>query len=239
VISPHHIIQAVERAQQALIVAEHKPSPKGQGGGSNTVEAPLPLPVGLISAKRELADWLVDWCSLVRDGLEVVATYDLDEHSRLQWLGSGERAEYLAGHDAGQDFLDEITVLTKQLESPYLPRAGKKYIGWHGGGDVYVRDGQSTVELADGTVERVETVRTWAAHHVLEWTGTAQEVSKAIKDYFGHDITPKQIKDAQYNDKRQGKDDGLVPAGLRGREYTYRIGSVLDRIKTKKNSETT
>ena len=238
-IQAYHIRQAVERTQQALIVAEHKPSPRGQGGGSNTVEAPLPLPVGLISAKRELADWLTDWCSMVRDGLEVVATYDLDEHSRLEWLGTGERAEFLAGHDAGMDFLDEITVLTKQLESPYLPRAGKKYLGWHGGGDVYVRDGQSTVELADGAVERVETVRAWAAHHVLEWTGTAQEVSKAIKDYFGHDITPKQIKDAQYNDKRQGKDDGLVPAGLRGREHTYRVGSVLDRIKIKKNSETT
>ena len=242
-IAPHHITQACRRTQDALLIATEKPSPKFDpgGGSASTAQegAPTPAPVGLISAKRELADWLADWCSLVRDGLEVVATYDLDEHSRLEWLGSGERAEFLAGHETAQDFLDEITVLTKALENPYLPRAGKKYLGYYGGGDVYIRDGQNTVELADGTVERVETIRTWAAHHVLEWTGTAQEVSKAIKDYFGHDITPKQIKDAQYNDKRQGKDDGLVPAGLRGREYTYRIGSVLDRIKTKKNSETT
>ena len=238
-ISPHHIQQAVERAQQALIIAQYKPSPRGQGGGSSNVEPPTPLPAGVISAKRELRDLLLDWVGLVSEGLAVVAHCDPTEASMLTWLGSGERADHLAAHEAAQDFLDELTEVTKQLESPYLPRAGKKYLGWHGGGDVYVRDGQSTVELADGTVERVETVRTWAAHHVLEWTGTAQEVSKAIKDYFGHDITPKQIKDAQYNDKRQGKDDGLVPAGLRGREYTYRIGSVLDRIKTKKNSETT
>ena len=239
-IAPHHITQACRRTQDALLIATEKPSPKFDpgGGSASTAQegAPTPAPIGLISAKRELADWLTDWCSLVRDGLEVVATYDLDEHSRLQWLGTGERAEYLASHDAGQDFLDEITVLTKQLESPYLPRAGKKYLGWHGGGDVYVRDGQSTVELADGTVERVETIRTWAAHHVLEWTGTAQEVSKAIKDYFGHDITPVQIKKAQDNDKRRGRDDGLVPVGQRGREYIYRLGSVIDRIKVKKNS---
>ena len=235
-ISPHHIQQAVERAQQALIIAQYKPSPRGQGGGSSNVEPPTPLPAGVISAKRELRDMLVDWVGLVSEGLAVVAHCDPTEPSMLAWLGSGERADYLAAHEAAQDFLEELTEVTKQLESPYLPRAGKKYIGWHGGGDVYVRDGQSTVELADGTVERVETVRTWAAYHVLEWTGTAQEVSKAIKDYFGHDITPVQIKKAQDNDKRRGREDGLVPVGQRGREYIYRLGSVLDRIKVKKNS---
>ena len=239
-ISPHHITRACERTIQALLLATEKPSPKlTGGGGGSSIEPPMPLPAGIISAKRELRDMLLDWVGLVSEGLAVVAHCDPTEASMLTWLGSGERADYLAAHEAAQDFLEEITEVTKQLESPYLPRAGKKYLGWHGGGDVYVRDGQSTVELADGTVERVETVRAWAAHHVLEWTGTAQEVSKAIKDYFGHDITPKQIKDAQYNDKRQGKDDGLVPAGLRGREHTYRVGSVLDRIKIKKNLETT
>ena len=234
--SPHHITQAVERTQQALIIAQYKPSPRGQGGGSSNVEPPTPLPAGVISAKRELRDLLLDWTALVSEGLAVVAHCDPTEPSMLAWLGSGERADYLAAHEAAQDFLEEITEVTKQLESPYLPRAGKKYLGWHGGGDVYVRDGQTEVTLADGTVERVETVRTWAAHHVLEWTGTAQEVSKAIKDYFGHEITPVQIKKAQDNDKRRGRDDGLVPVGQRGREYIYRIGSVLDRIKVKKNS---
>ena len=235
-IQPHHITQAVERAQQALTIAQEKPSPKGQGGGSSNVEPPMPLPAGVISAKRELRDMLLDWVGLVSEGLAVVAHCDPTEPSMLAWLGSGERADYLAAHEAAQDFLEEITEVTKQLEAPYLPRAGKKYLGYYGGGDVYVRDGQSTVELADGTVERVETIRTWAAHHVLEWTGTAQEVSKAIKDYFGHDITPVQIKKAQDNDKRRGREDGLVPVGQRGREYIYRLGSVLDRIKVKKNS---
>src|SRR5699024_11732267 len=56
-------------------------------------------------------------------------SYDLDEHSRLEWLGSGERAEYLASHDAGQDFLDEITVLTKQLERSEERRVGKERRG--------------------------------------------------------------------------------------------------------------
>ena len=115
-INPHHITQAVRRTQDALLIATEKPSPRPDngGGGGSSIEPPTPLPVGLISAKRELADWLTDWCSMVRDGLGVVANYDLDEHSRLQWLGTGERAEFLAAHDTAQDFLDEITVLTKQ-----------------------------------------------------------------------------------------------------------------------------
>src|SRR5699024_11736805 len=205
-IAPHHIQQAVERTQQALIVAEHKPSPKGQGGGSNTVEAPLPLPVGLISAKRELADWLTDWCSLVRDGLGVVANYDLDEHSRLEWLGSGERAEYLAGHDAGMDFLDEITVLTKALENPYLQRAGKKYIGWHGGGDVYVRDGQTEVTLENGETHRVASIRALNESKMIERAGTASQVADIIKAFFGHKIEPKQITMTRADDERRNRD---------------------------------
>ena len=229
-IQAHHIKQAVERTQQALIVAEHKPSPKGQGGGSNTVEAPLPLPVGLISAKRELADWLQDWCSLVRDGLEVVATYDLDEHSRLEWLGTGERAEFLAGHDAGMDFLDEITVLTRQLESPYLPRAGKKYLGWHGGGDVYVRDGQTEVTLENGETHRVASIRAFNASQMLEREGTASEVADIIKAFFGHDITPTRIHDTQKNDKRKKEGAKLEPLRTEGKKHIYRVWDVLNRL---------
>ena len=229
-IQAHHIKQATERTQQALIVAEHKPSPKGQGGGSNTVEAPLPLPVGLISAKRELADWLTDWCSLVRDGLEVVATYDLDEHSRLQWLGTGERAEFLAGHDAGMDFLDELTVLTKQLESPYLPRAGKKYIGWHGGGDVYVRDGQTEVTLENGETHRVASIRAFNASQMLEREGTASEVADIIKAFFGHEVTPKQITMTRADDERSRREFKLKPVRRDGNSHIYRVWDVLNRM---------
>ena len=225
-----HIFQACERARQALLVAEHKPSPRGQGGGSNAVEPPLPLPVTLISAKRELADWLVDWCSLVRDGLEVVATYDLDEHSRLQWLGSGERAEFLAGHDAGMDFLDELTVLTKQLESPYLPRAGKKYIGWHGGGDVYVRDGQTEVTLENGETHRVASIRAFNASQMLEREGTASDVANIIKAFFGHDLTPKQIAFTMRNDKTRKEGKRLEPIRTEGKNHIYRVWDVLNRL---------
>lgn len=229
-IEPRHIRQAVERTQQALIVAEHKPSPRGQGGGSNTVEPPMPLPVTLISAKRELADWLADWCSMVRDGLEVVATYDLDEHSRLQWLGTGERAEYLAAHDAGMDFLDEITVLTRQLESPYLPRAGKKYIGNYGGGAVYVREGQQEVTLQDGETHQVADLRAYNAAHMLDMEGTASDVTKIIKTFFGHDITPKQITMRRADDQRSNREHKLESIRRDGNAHIYRVWDVLNRM---------
>ncbi|WP_181272818.1 hypothetical protein [Brevibacterium oceani] len=231
-IQPHHITQACRRTQDALLIATEKPSPKPQngGGGGSSIEAPLPLPVGLISAKRELADWLADWCSLVRDGLEVVATYDLDEHSRLEWLGSGERAEFLANHETAQDFLDEITVLTKQLENPYLPRAGKKYIGFYGGGNVYIRDGQTEVTLEDGETHRVADLRAYNAAHMLDTEGTASDVAEIIKTFFGHDITPQKITVAHRNDKTRKEGKRLEPIRKEGNSNIYRVWDVLNRL---------
>src|SRR5699024_8466215 len=129
-ISAHHIAQACERTLQALLLASEKPSPKlTGGGGDSSIEPPMPLPAGVISAKRELRDMLLDWVGLVSEGLAVVAHCDPTEASMLAWLGSGERADYLAAHEAAQDFLDELTLVTKQIESPYTPRRFKTYLG--------------------------------------------------------------------------------------------------------------
>ena len=240
-INPHHITQAVRRTQDALLIATEKPSPRpdnGSGGGSS-IEAPLPLPVGLISAKRELADWLTDWCSLVRDGLEVVATYDLDEHSRLEWLGTGERAEYLAGHDAGMDFLEEITALTRQLESPYLNRPNRKYIGNYGGGAVLVKEGQDTVELADGTTVPVIDIRDTNTDMVLRKTGTALQVSRIIKAYFKFDLDPKKIKDAERYDRKKTGGTRLEHVRIDDGAYVYKVEDVLNRLFAKEISPKT
>ena len=239
--TPHHITQACRRTQDALLIATEKPSPKPDngGGGGSSIEPPMPLPVGLISAKRELADWLVDWCSLVRDGLQIVATYDLDEHSRLEWLGTGERAEFLAGHDAGMDFLEEITVLTRQLESPYLPRAGKKYIGNYGGGAVLVKEGQDTVELADGTTVPVIDIRDTNTDMVLRKTGTALQVSRIIKAYFKFDLDPKKIKDAERYDRKKSGGNKLEHVRIDDGAYVYKVEDVLNRLCSKEISPKT
>ena len=229
-IQPHHITQAVERAQQALIIAQEKPSPKGQGGGSSNVEPPMPLPAGIISAKRELRDMLLDWVGLVSEGLAVVAHCDPTEASMLTWLGSGERADYLAAHEAAQDFLDELTEVTKALENPYLPRAGKKYLGYYGGGDVYVRDGQQEVTLANGEVHRTATIRAFNAANMLEREGTASEVADIIKAFFGHDVKPEKIAVAHRDDKKRKEGKKLEPVRTEGKKHIYRVWDVLNRL---------
>ena len=235
-ISPHHISQAVERAQQALNIAQEKPSPKGQGGGSSNVEPPMPLPAGVISAKRELRDLLLDWTALVSEGLAVVAHCDPTEPSMLAWLGSGERADYLAAHEAAQDFLEEITEVTKQLESPYLPRAGKKYIGNYKGAALYAREGQRTVELPSGDTIPVIEAKDAAADRLLDYEGTAEQVALIIETYFGHELKPKRITKAADNDKRNNKTNPLTPTQTVGRNHHYKVEDVLNRLFRKENS---
>ena len=230
-ISPHHIQQAVERTQQALNIAQYKPSPRGQGGGSSNVEPPTPLPAGVISAKRELRDMLVDWVGLVSEGLAVVAHCDPTEPSMLAWLGSGERADYLAAHEAAQDFLDELTEVTKALESPYLPRAGKKYWGNHEGQAIYIRDGQREVTLDNGDTVPVITMKDAAADKLLDYEGTAEQVALIISKYFGHEeLTARQITAAQRDDKRKKEGNKLEPVRTEGRSHIYAVFDVLKRL---------
>ena len=236
-ISAHHIQQACERTLQALLVAVEKPSPKlSGGGGGSSIEPPMPLPAGIISAKRELRDMLLDWVGLVSEGLEVVAHCDPTEPSMLAWLGSGERADYLAAHDAGMDYLDELEGITRQLESPYLPRAGKKYIGNHEGVALYAREGQRAVELPNGDTIPVIEVKDAAADRLLTYEGNAEKVALIIETYFGHELKPKRITKAADNDKRNNKPNPLTPTQTVGRNHHYRVEDVLNRFFRKEKS---
>ena len=236
-ISAHHIAQACERTLEALLLATEKPSPKlSGGGGGSSIEPPMPLPAGIISAKRELRDMLMDWVGMVSEGLEVVAHCDPTEPSMLAWLGSGERADYLAAHDAGMDFLDELTAITRSLENPYLPRAGKKYIGNHEGVALYAREGQTTVELPNGDTIPVIEAKDAAADRLLTYEGNAEKVALIIETYFGHELKPKRITKAADNDKRNNKPNPLTPTQTVGRNHHYRVEDVLNRFFRKENS---
>ena len=196
----------------------------------------MPLPAGIISAKRELRDMLLDWTALVSEGLAVVAHCDPTEPSMLAWLGSGERADYLAAHEAAQDFLEEITEVTKQLENPYLPRAGKKYIGNYKGAALYAREGQRTVELPSGDTIPVIEAKDAAADRLLDYEGTAEQVALIIETYFGHELKPKRITKAADNDKRNNKTNPLTPTQTVGRNHHYKVEDVLNRLFRKENS---
>ena len=236
-ISAHHIAQACERTLEALLLATEKPSPKlTGGGGGSSIEPPMPLPAGVISAKRELRDMLLDWVELVSEGLDVVAHCDPNESSMLGWLGSGERADYLAAHEAGMDYLDELEGITRKLESPYLPRAGKKYIGNYEGVALYAREGQKTVELPNGDTIPVIEAKDAAADHLLTYEGNAEKVALIIETYFGHELKPKRITKAADNDKRNSKPNPLTPTQTVGRNHHYKVEDVLNRFFRKEIS---
>lgn len=229
--NPALIQQAIERALQALILATEKPSPKGDNiGGGGSITPPLPMPVGIISAKRELRDILLLWTDLVSDGMGIVEDCDPTERDMLEWLAGNERATFLVAQDVAGDFLDELTTITKSLENPYLPRFGRKYLGHHGGGDVYVKEGQTEVTLADGETHRVETIRAFNAAQMLEQEGTASEVADIIKGFFGHTISVRQIVKARDNDRRKTTGPKLESVRQEGKDHIYKVWDVLNRI---------
>src|SRR5699024_8216988 len=123
-IEPRHIRKAIERTVNAIAISQEKPSPKMDIGGGSTIEPPTPIPVSVISAKRDLKDMLADWVDLIADGAEVVKTRDPNDLSMLAFID--RKADWLAEQDVAVDFLDELTVVTKKIEQPHLPRAGKK-----------------------------------------------------------------------------------------------------------------
>ena len=227
-IEPRHIRKAIERTVNAIAISQEKPSPKMDIGGGSTIEPPTPIPVSVISAKRDLKDMLADWVDLIADGAEVVKTCDPNDLSMLAFID--RKADWLAEQDVAVDFLDELTVVTKKIEQPHLPRAGKKYIGSYGGGDVYVRDGQTEVTLENGETHNVTTIRAFNASQMLEREGTASEVADIIKAFFGHDLTPKQIAFTMRNDKTRKEGKRLEPIRTEGKNHIYRVWDVLNRL---------
>src|SRR5699024_5025851 len=136
----------------------------------------------------------------------------------------------LAAPEAAPDSLEELTEVTKHLETPSLPRAGKRYLGWHGGGDVYVRDGQTEVTLENGETHRVASIRAFNASQMLEREGTASEVADIIKAFFGHDVKPQRIILAHKNDKRKQSGPRLESVRQDGNSHIYRVWDVLNRL---------
>ena len=236
-IEPRHIRKAIERTVNAIAISQEKPSPKMDIGGGSTIEPPTPIPVSVISAKRDLKDMLADWVDLIADGAEVVKTCDPNDLSMLAFID--RKADWLAEQDVAVDFLDELTVVTKKIEQPHLPRAGKKYLGFYGGGDVYVRDGQTEVTLADGTEVPVININDTNTDMVLNKTGTALQVSRIIKAYFKFDLDPKKIKDAERYDRKKSGGNKLEHVRIDDGAYVYKVEDVLNRLCSKEISPKT
>lgn len=93
-----------------------QPGPRGRTGGANTTgsrEAPTPAPIDILSLRREVCEVLASWCRVVIDDAVDVEGGHMDAR-----LNSGDAdqmagwlltwADYLGGHDAGDDAAQEI-----------------------------------------------------------------------------------------------------------------------------------
>lgn len=230
-IEPRHIRDSIERALHAIALSTAKPGSRGGirvSGGTN--EPPMPISEGIMWGKRLLHERVMSWAGMIGEEQQIVVNADFDDVSMLCWLH--KQAHHLAEHDEAQQFLDEITEAVKLIESPYNPRITKTWIGKHGGGDVTVRDRQELVELEDGRIEHVESLRAWNRDQMRLVEGTAYEVSEIVWEFFGQYINPRKIAITRSNDNDGAHKPKRPLQSVRKEEknHIYRVQDVLMRF---------
>lgn len=221
----------MDSVHDALSIAEHPPSPKGGQGGSASASRP-PMPVSILDAKLDLKAKLTSWALMVSEEAEVVITCDDNSYSIAGWIYT--KADWLAGHPALDDLLGEIEECVKTLRAPYQSRADLEYCGEHQGEKIYVRRGQTTAVLPDGTVERVSSLKAWGASHMLDVIDTPKVVADIIRTFFIPDITAKKITTMHSDDNnpdRPKRARPLRPATIENGRKLYRVSDVLDRLR--------
>ena len=230
-IEPRHIRDSIERALHAIALSTAKPGSRGGirvSGGTN--EPPMPISEGIMWGKRLLHERTMSWASMIGEEQQIVVNADFDDVSMLCWLH--KQAHHLAAHDEAQQFLDEITEAVKLIESPYNPRIVKRFKGIHGGAEIYVKDDQQLVELEDGRVEHIESIKAWNRDEVRLYEGTAKEVSEMVWEFFDEYVDPRRISTTHRNDNdpRSKVSNPLTALRMDGKNHIYRVQDVLKRF---------
>ena len=230
-IEPRHIRDSIERAIHAIALSTAKPGSRGGirvSGGTN--EPPMPISEGVMWGKRLLHERVMSWASMIGEEQQIVVNADFDDVSMLCWLH--KQAQHLAEHDEAQQFLDEITEAVKLIESPYNPRIVKRFKGIHGGGELYIKEDQQLVELEDGRVEHIESIKAWNRDEVRLYEGTAKEVSEMVWEFFDEYVDPRRISTTRHNDNdpRSKVTQPLTALRMDGKNHIYRVQDVLKRF---------
>ena len=229
--SAARIKSLMDSVHDALSIAEHPPAPRGGQSGSVSASRP-PMPVAILDAKLDLKQKLVSWALMVSDEAEVVITCDDNSYSIAGWIYT--KADWLAEHPALDDFLGEIEECVKTLRAPYRSRADLEYCGEHQGEKVYVRRGQTTAVLPDGTVERVSSLKAWSHAQMLDVIDTPKRVAEIASVIFGIQVTAKAITTASSDDSnpnRPKRSRILEPVNADGGRKLYRVSDVLERFR--------
>ncbi|VEW13546.1 Uncharacterised protein [Brevibacterium casei] len=221
---------ACDSIHDALNLAEHPPAPRGGQSGATSGSRP-PMPVAILDAKLDLKQKLTSWALMIGEEGGFVIDCDDDTLSIAAWVYT--KADWLSAHPAAEDFTEEIEECVNKLTSPYLTRAQMEFCGEHQGEKIYVRRGQATVELADGRVEQVKTLKAWSHSRMLDVVDTPKRVAEIITIVFGHPISGKTITTAysdDHNPNRPHPSKILEPALEEGRRKFYKVSDVMDRF---------
>lgn len=189
------------------------------------------MPTAILDAKEDLKAKLVSWARMIGEEGEFVIDCDDDSYSITAWIYT--KAEWLAEHPAADEFVLEVEDCANRLSAPYLARSQMEFCGEHLGEKIYVRRGQATVELADGRVEQVKTLKAWSHSRLLDTVGTPRRVAEIASVVFGRPITAKMITTTysdDHNPNRPQPSKTLEPASEEGRRKYYRVSDVLERF---------
>lgn len=229
--APVQQIEALmDSVHDALTISEHPPAPKGGQGGLAGNSRP-PMPTAVLDAKLDLKQKLTSWAVMIGEEGEYVIDCDDNTYSIAGWIYT--KADWLAEHPAADDFTAEMEECVRVLRAPYMARADLEYCGEHQGEKVYVRRGQPTAVLADGTVEKVKTLKAWSNAQMLDIIDTPKMVAEIVTVIFGRPITAKAITTAysdDHNPERPKSSKVLEPADEVGRKKFYRVSDVLERF---------
>lgn len=221
----------MDSIHDALTISEHPPAPKGGQGGGAGASRP-PMPTAILDAKLDLKQKLASWALMIGEEDECVINCDDNSYSIAGWIYS--KADWLAEHPAVDDFTIELEECVRVLRAPYMARADLEYCGEHLGEQVYVRRGQETATLADGSVEQVKTLKLHNYPKLHDWIDTPNKVAEIIEVFYGFSMTGKAITTAYSDDHNSNRESSpskvLEPAVEDGRRKFYRVSDVLERF---------
>lgn len=228
-----NITKCLDLVHDTLGLVEPVPSRQSlDGHGSHNK---LPINPGLVEATGILKDTLVSWALMVSE--EQPRKIDCEDNSLsiAGWLWRS--ADFLEAHPAREDFITEIRDACNAIRRFVDIADDRVFLGVHAGQEVYVRQGQETVVLPDGRVERVETIRNHMKRQVLDVQGTAKEVSIILRTIFNLHVSPKAITSMWREDVKArergdlGRLEGLDACAMDGSRPVFVVDEVLLRLK--------
>lgn len=197
-----------------------------EASGRSTDERPLPLRLGPVEARRDLAETLRVWSSHMRaharGGHALAVTVALSSAAYLR----ANLDAIAIDRDAGQ-IADEIGYAVLMSQRAVDKPLQHVYVGpCVCGADLYAHPRAADVTCKNTPCEReypVKERREWLLEQISDQLLTATEISRAIPNLLQQQITASMIRGLAH----RGKLTAHPPLPDRPREPVYRIGDAV------------